>query len=173
MKKTGIKTEKIFLESYEKFSDAIFRYAYFQTSNRDVALDIAQETFTKTWQYFQKGIKVDNMKAFLYRVAKNLIIDYRRKKKSFSLDKIMETGVDFEGETDIEREAEEEFNKKEIVKILDKIDEKYREIIVMRYVEEMSIKEIGDILEKSDNHISVIIHRGIYKLKKVLKNHYE
>jgi RNA polymerase sigma-70 factor (ECF subfamily) len=173
MKETNNKTEKVFMESYEEFSDAIFRYALFQTSNKETALDIAQDTFIKTWQYLQKGAEVENIKAFLYRVAKNLIIDHRRKKKSSSLDQILEAGVDFTEEENVLEEKEKDFEKAQdrerVLKAVEKIDEKYKEILLMRYIEEMSIKEIGDILDKSQNHVSVMIHRGVEKLKKLLK----
>lgn len=173
MKEMNTKTEKVFMESYEEFSDAIFRYALFQTSNKETALDITQDTFIKTWQYLQKGVEIDNIKAFLYRVTKNLIIDHRRKKKSSSLDQIIETGVDFTEEENVMREKEDQFEKEsdriKVIKTINKIEEKYKEILIMRYVEEMSIKEIGDILDKSQNHVSVMIHRGVEKLKKLLK----
>jgi RNA polymerase sigma-70 factor (ECF subfamily) len=175
MNQKGKKTEKIFMESYEEFSDAIFRYVFFQTSSKEMALDLTQDTFIRTWQYLEKGEEVDNIRAFLYRVAKNLIIDYRRKKKSFSLDQILETGVDFTEETQIMQEKENEFEKERDLELLTrtigKMDEKYREVIMMRYVEEMSIKEISDILGITENHVSVMIHRGVDKLKKLLKNY--
>ena len=78
------KIKEIFMQSYEEFSDAIFRYALFQTSNKETALDIAQDTFTKTWQYLQKGEEIENIRAFLYRVARNatsLSITVARKKQ--------------------------------------------------------------------------------------------
>jgi RNA polymerase sigma-70 factor (ECF subfamily) len=173
MKETNNKTEKVFMESYEEFSDAIFRYALFQTSKREIAMDITQDTFIKTWEYLQKGTEVENIKAFLYRVAKNLIIDHRRKKKSSSLDQILEAGVDFTEEENVLEEKEKDFEKAQdrerVLKAVEKIDERYKEILLMRYIEEMSIKEIGDILDKSQNHVSVMIHRGVEKLKKLLK----
>lgn len=139
MKETNNKTEKVFMESYEEFSDAIFRYALFQTSNKETALDIAQDTFIKTWQYLQKGAEVENIKAFLYRVAKNLIIDHRRKKKSSSLDQILEAGVDFAEQENVLEEKEKDFekaqDKQRVLKAVEKIDEKYKEILLMRYIE--------------------------------------
>ncbi len=175
MKEMNDKIEKVFMESYEEFSDAIFRYSLFQTSNREIALDITQDTFTKTWQYLQKGEEVENIKAFLYRVAKNLIVDHRRKKKSSSLDEIMEAGVDFTEEENVLGEKEKNFDKEKdrqkLLKTIEKIDEKYKEILLMRYVEEMSIKEISEILDKSQNHTSVMIHRGVEKLKKIIREY--
>ena len=85
----------------------------------------------------------------------------------------METGKDFKNEIDPIEEKQEEFDKKHVLKTIEKVDEKYKAILIMRYVEEMSIKEIGETLEKSENHISVMIHRGIDKLKKILENYNE
>ncbi len=173
MKENKDKIEKVFMESYEEFSDAIFRYTLFQTSNRQTAIDISQDTFIKTWQYLQKGQEIENIRAFLYRVAKNLIIDHRRKKKSYSLDEMTEYGVDFRTDEDLVEDQQKEFEKQKVLKTIDNVDEKYREILILRYIEEMSIKEIGEVMDKSQNHVSVMIHRGIEKLKKLLKDYNE
>lgn len=166
------KIEAIFMKSYEEHSDAILRYCIFQTSNRDVALDILQDTFTKTWLYLSEGKEVDNIRAFLYKVAKNLIIDYRRKKKSYSLDAITETGVDFEGENE-EESITDEFDKDFIIGKLENLEPSDQEILTMRYINEMSIKEIAEILDLSSNNVSVRIHRALERLKKILDEYYE
>jgi RNA polymerase sigma-70 factor (ECF subfamily) len=160
------------MKGYEDHSDALFRYCYFQTSSREVANDILQDTFTKTWVYLSEGKEVDNLKAFLYKVAKNLIIDYRRKKKSHSLEAITETGVDFMDDDEVEK-ANENFDKEFVLGKLDKLDPDDREILLLRYVNEMSIREISDTLELTPNNVSVKIHRATDKLKKVLEEYYE
>lgn len=169
------KIKDIFLKAYEKFGDGIFRFCYFKTRNRELALDLSQETFTKTWEYLSSGKEVENLKSFLYRVATNLIIDNSRKKKAVSLDQITETGVDFQDEK-VENAAEEIDKKIEIeniLKTLDELDESYREILVMRYVEEMTINEIAEVTGKTKNNVSVLIHRGVEKLKEKVKNENE
>lgn len=166
------KIQAIFMKSYEENSDALFRYCYFQTSNREVATDILQDTFTKTWIYLRDGKEVENLKAFFYKVAKNLIIDYRRKKKSYSLDAITETGVDFAGE-DMEESATDNFDKDFVVGKLERLDPEDREILTMRYVNEMSIKEIAETLDMTSNNVSVKIHRAVEKMKKILDEYYE
>ena len=156
-------TEQIFLDAHTNHSDAIFRYCFFQVSNREQALDLTQDTFVKTWEYMAKGGKVDNIKAFLYRIATNAIIDYRRKKKSTSLDSMMEDGYDVGHD---ERENHEQISDGELImKSLANIDEKYREVLSMRYIEDMSITEIAKATGESENNVSVRIHRGIEKLK--------
>lgn len=172
MSKEHDKIKDIFMKSYEEHSDAILRYCHFQTSNREIALDLVQDTFMKTWSYLSDGNDVDNIKAFLYKVAKNLIIDYRRKKKAVSLDAITDTGVEFAGD-DGTPDAETEFDKRFVISKLGELDEESREILTMRYVNEMSIKEIAEATEMTPNNVSVKIHRSIDKLKEVLKEYYD
>ncbi len=171
MAKDHIEIKDIFMKSYEDHSDAILRYCHFQTSNREVAVDMVQDTFMKTWGYLSDGKDIDNIKAFLYKVAKNLIIDYRRKKKTYSLDAITETGVEFSGEDEIEV-TELEFDKKFVIGKLDELDEEAREMLTMRYVNELSIKEISEATGMTPNNVSVKIHRSIDKLKKVMREYY-
>src|SRR3989338_11402702 len=80
------------LEADTQRSDAIFRYCYYRVFDREKAKDYVQETYLRPWKYLAEGRKVDNIRAFLYRTATNLIIDESRKKKATSLDQIIEKG---------------------------------------------------------------------------------
>ena len=77
-------TKNNFIKAYEQHVDALFHYCLFNISDREVAKDIVHDAFAKTWNYIVKGGHIDNMKAFLYKIIKNLIIDYYRKKKTLS-----------------------------------------------------------------------------------------
>ena len=104
------------------------------------------------------------MKAFLYRIATNAIIDYRRKKKSTSLDDMMETGFDVGHD---EREhLENGYDSQKLMELLDDVGETYKAVIIMRFIDDLSIKEIADITGESENNISVKIHRATEKLRK-------
>ncbi len=158
--------QKIFIESYEAHSDAIFRYCYFKTSDRELALDLTQETFTKTWHYMSSENEIENIRAFLYRVAGNLVIDYHRKKKPTSLDILKEEGFDL-----ATNEHENQFRTllgEEIMAGLTKLDGIYKEILTLRFVEDLSIEEIEKITGLSQNNISVRIHRALEKLKEIM-----
>lgn len=158
-----------FAQYYEQFSDAIFRYCLYQTSNREKALDLTQDTFIKTWEYLAEGKKVENIRAFLYKVAGNLIIDYRRKKKSESLDQLAESGFDPKSEIDEMERKEDSFEKDEALKVISQLEEKYKDVLILRFAEDLSIKEIAKILKEKENNISVRIHRGLQKLKEILE----
>lgn len=157
-----------FSDAYEEYKNMIFRHCYFHTFDREIAKDILQDTFIKTWQYLEQGKKIDNMKAFLFRVATNLVINHARKKKSVSLDKMQENGFDpGENDKNLQRDWSDEDRVK---KLLGKVEETYRKAITMRYVEGLQPNEIADVLGENANTISVRIHRGLQQLKVHLEN---
>lgn len=160
-----IKAKQEFLSAYDLYADAIFRHCFFKVSDREIARDLTQDVFTKTWQYISDNKPIENMKAFLYKVAGNLVIDYYRKRKTDSLDDKVEAGVQFESpavtpgqNTDIGI----------ALKGVEKLPEKYREIIRLRYVDDLTPGEIALITGQSENAVSVKIHRGLEKLKQIL-----
>ncbi len=153
-------------EAYGLYSDAIFRYCYFRISDREKALDFVAETFTRMWQYLLKGNEIDNTKTFLYTVARHIIIDEYRKKKTISLDYLIEQGIEPYLETE-----EREYSPVEIERVMchvHALPEKYSSIIILRYVNDLTIPEISEIVHESENVVSVRIHRGIDKLKKIV-----
>jgi len=159
--------EQQFTKAYEELSDAIFRHCYFRIGDREKAKDLMQSTFIKSWQSISQGTKVNNLRPFLYKVANNLIIDEYRKKKELSLDGLMAEG--FEPGFDEIKNTEQGIDAKLVIGVINQLDEKYREVVLMRYVDELSPKEIAEITGDSDNNISVRIHRGIKQLKEILE----
>lgn len=158
------KTEEQFLEWYDQFADAIFRHCFFRLSDREKAKDATQETFIRLWKYLSEGKEIANTRAFLYKIANNLIIDEYRRKEVLSLDQMQEeSGFDigFDPKRDIE--TKDELARARI--LLDQIPDPYREILVMRHIDGLSVKEIARITHESENVISVRIHRAIEKLK--------
>src|SRR5579872_2549207 len=150
--------EKEFLQAYDELSSALFRYCFFKTRDRELAKDILQDTFMKTWAYIQAGNKVKNLKAFLYRSANNLIIDWYRKQKMLSLDALTEEGFDPPdpfSHTEIAAELEQ------AMKVLSTLEQSDQDIIIWRYVDELSVGEIAAILSEKENTISVRLHRAI------------
>lgn len=156
-----------FAKSYEDFADAIFRHCFFRVSNREIALDLTQETFTKTWDYIFAGKEIDDIRSFLYKVAGNLIIDYYRKKKSTSLDLLQEDGFDLR---DDDHEKIRDFSEgQEILRVVEKLDDGHKTVIIMRFVEGFTPKEIANVLDVTENVVSVRINRGLKKIREILK----
>ncbi|MEI6221400.1 MAG: RNA polymerase sigma factor [bacterium] len=159
--------EELFVRHYEDYSDAIFRHCYFRVSDRERAKELMQECFMKTWEYVCKGQQIENMKAFLYKVANNLICNEARKKTTKSLEILSEFG----GEPGVVSKeiSFAHLDGKEAVDILKKINELYRDPIVLKFIDGFTIKEIAQILDLTQNVVSVRIHRGLKQLRKIFE----
>jgi len=165
MDKEKIKLEQKIVEAYDKHMEAIFKFCYFKTSDRELSKDLMQQTFLKTFEYLKKGNDLDNVRAFLYKIAGNLVIDWYRKKKEESLDILVEQGFDIIDSTiNLEQDVEMEL----IIKTLDKLEPEEKNLIILRYREGLSPQEISVITGQKVNAISVKIHRTVDKLKKIL-----
>jgi len=156
--------EQYFFDMVEKYQDAIFRFIYFRVTNRAVALDITQDTFTKTWLYLASGKTIEHDEAFLYRTARNAVIDFFKKSKSASLDTLMEAGFD-PGSTKTVDEVFRGDDIETVRTLLELLDEESQQIIYLRYTEEKPIEEIAALYGKTANAMTVKIHRIVKKLR--------
>ncbi|MBX4215902.1 RNA polymerase sigma factor [Candidatus Parcubacteria bacterium] len=157
---------------YEREADALFRFCLLRTSNREQARDLVQETFVRLWKSLLEGKSIVEERAFLFTVARHLIIDWYRKAKTQSLEALFEG--DEEGGFDVPDAAAYErigFSAEvgEVVAAMKRLGPKYSEIVYLRLVEEMEPREIGEALGLSANVVSVRLNRGIAALKKLLQ----
>ena len=159
-------TKNNFIKAFDIYADAIFRYCLVRVTNRETAKDLTQTTFFKTWNYLVDGKKVKDLKNFLYKVAHNLVVDYYRLKKTESLDSLFD-GEAFDPPAVEEFSIEEKADASFALKILDKIPTEYREVVVLRFVEGLSFKDIAEITKESENTVTVRFHRALEKLKKI------
>ncbi len=162
--------EEEFSAAYESYSDALFRHCYFRLYDREKSKDIVQEAFIKTWEYALKGTEIENIRAFLYRVLHNLIIDEIRKKKALSLEILLEEGFQpVDGKED--RKRLENFSDfQNLLRIMHKMEENKKNLLIMRYVDELGPKEIAHILGENENIISVRLNRALRELKEIFHN---
>lgn len=158
--------EEDFSKAFEEYRDEIFRHCHFIVFNREIALEIMQEAFMKTWVYITQGHDLDNVRAFLYRVARNLCFNHKHKKNEGSLDALQEEGFDPPSEDD--RLKRDVIAEDQVIKVLRKLDEPYRTAVIMRYIQGLSPAEIAEILEESPNTVSVRITRGVKHLRTLL-----
>lgn len=159
-----------FEKIYDEFAPKIFKFCYFRVSSREIAEDIASLVFVKTWDHLANGGNVANIQGFLYRVANNLIIDFYRKNKdrreiSFDDPNNQLDIPDLPGFVD---RIDQQMDVQEVHIALQQLPDHYREAMIMRYINDLSVKEIAEILEISENTVSVRLHRAIEKLKDVL-----
>ena len=164
-----VNAEEQFLKAYDDFADAIFRHCFFRINkNRELAKDLTQETFLRAWTHIVGGGTIKNIRPFLYKVASNLIIDSFRGKRPFLMSDMSERAIEIPVADDSNK-IEFKIEAKKILKILEQIGPIYRDAVLMRYMDDLSPKEIAEILGESENAVSVRIHRGIQKLREIIK----
>lgn len=152
-----------FSKLYQHFYKKIYRYLFFQIRDEELCKDFCQDTFVKAWKSLAHFSirKNGTFQAFLFTIARNLVIDHARKKKEVKIE-------EFESIPEEERLYEDIASKEEVAQVrmaLDKLTEEERQIIVLKYFEEMSGEEIAKVLSMKEGAVRVRIHRIIEKLK--------
>jgi RNA polymerase sigma-70 factor (ECF subfamily) len=161
-----IELEKSFNKLYEENADAIFRLCLFKTSNREVALDLSQDIFTKMWSYLASGKTVDNQRAFLFTVARNRIKDHYKKRKTITFSK---AGLDNVAEyLSADTQTSDHSEIIELLETLQTLPDHHAELLQLRYVEGLTIEELAEIYNIRANTLSVKIHRILHSLRKNL-----
>lgn len=162
-----MEVEKAYLAAYDEHADGIFRFLITKVSDTELAKDLVQETFARAWDYCAKGQRVDQWKPFLFRTAYNLVIDSYRKRRSVSLDAMIEdTGFAIPDADDVR--SIERAEAKRVRDVILTLDETYRDVLMLRYSEDLPPRDIARIMGLSENVVSVRIHRGMQLLKKQL-----
>lgn len=162
-----------FEELYDKNINDIYRFIYFKIGKKDEASDLSSLVFLKTWEHIQKNKISDNqtLRALVYKIARNVVVDYYRNRRpeSLSLDdennRIEVVDEEYNLETEIGVKGEYE---KLMVKIME-LKNEYREILIMRFVNDLSLEEIADITGKKKINIRVLLHRATKALKEMIE----
>lgn len=171
-----------FARIYDRYVEAIYRFAYLKLPGEEEAKDATAEAFTKCWQYLNEDHSVTHIRALLYRILRNLIADYYRSKpEHISLDAAAaESAVTSEGDFTShpvegigsdrgsgQRLAEARADLALILRRLERLKEDYRDVLMLRLVDDLPFSVIAEILEKKTGHVRVIFHRGLKALKEL------
>ena len=162
-----MKAQRIFEKTYNKHIEKIFRFIFLKLDSKESAEDLTSETFSRYWRALCAKTKIDNHSAFLYRIAKNLIADYYRKKSKVQFASVQNENYDFiiDSHIDLAKRAIINSDIQEVKAKLCNVNENYQDIIIWHYLEEFSIKEIAGILGKSEATTRVLLHRAMQSLK--------
>ena len=154
---------------YDRYVERIYRFIFFKVGSKADAEDITSETFLKTWQYIKEGKPIKNLNAFLYAVARNLVVDhYRTQAKKYDT----EEGIvgDIRSDANIAGKMELKSDAEQILRAMKTLKDEYCEVIVLRFLDDLSIGEIAKIIDKSSNNTRVLVHRAVGALKKAVEN---
>lgn len=137
-----------------------------KVSSRDEAKDIAQETFVRVWERLARGGQpIENLRAFLFTVARNLIKDHYKRKKAVLAGDLPEGAFEQIGTDEVAHDRSEARMALEAIAAL---PPPYRESLHLHLVEGYPVGEIADLLGERPNTISVRIKRGLAKVRVTL-----
>jgi len=155
-----------FSKLYEQNVDRIYRFIYIKVSSQEVAEDLTSEVFTRGWQaYNNKDRDIDNMTAFLYQIARNLVVDHYRERGRAQLVSVENAPQIMNPGPDLEETAAVNSDFYRVQNALSDLKDDYREVIVWYYLDELSIREISKILNKSEEAVRVQVHRALNALR--------
>jgi len=169
--------KETFVKAYDDNVKDIHRFVYFKIGKREEADDLTSMIFLKAWNHIQNNTLEDakTLRALLYKIARNTIIDHYRdsgNKISASLDDeknpidIVATGEDQEGHQEkIDNAANLELIKSK----LPLLKEEYREVIILKFINDLSLEEIADVTGKSRGNIRVLLHRALNSLRELVE----
>ena len=156
---------KQYSKIYDQYINKIYRFVFLKVNSKEVAEDLTTEVFVRCWDKYRVGEEFENIQAFLYQIARNLVIDhYRIKGRDRTIS--TEYAVLIDPRPGIEEKAviDSDFNQVRLA--MTNINEDYQEVVVLRYLDELSIPEIAKILNKSEGTTRVMIHRAMESLRK-------
>ena len=147
---------------YEEYFETVNKYLFCLTHNSDISEELTQETFYRAVKNIDKFKGNCKMSVWLCQIAKNLWYDELKKNKKI---KNIEEIFLIQSEDEVEDDVISNDSKLQLYKKIQKLDERTREVIYLRITGELSFKEIGDILNKTENWARVTFYRGKEKLK--------
>ncbi len=168
------KDKEAFIKAYDLYIDQIYRFIYFKVSNKEEANDLTSVVFLKTWNYIQDNRVGDfkTLRALIYTIARTSVIDYYRKNSysnKISIDD-EEKRIDIADERqNILKQIEISSDFKIIENKLCELKDEYREIIVLRFINELSVSEIAIIINKPRGNVRVLIHRALKALRELVE----
>jgi RNA polymerase sigma-70 factor, ECF subfamily len=170
--------QNAFAEIVELYKDKVYQLCFRMLGNPHEAEDIAQEAFIRAYINIHSYDSSKKFSTWLYRIATNLSIDRIRKKKpDYYLDAEVAGGEGLTLYSQVAADValpEDEVQYVELQEIIQeeilKLPDKYRSVIVLKYIEELSLKEISEILDLPINTVKTRIHRGREALRKQLSH---
>jgi RNA polymerase sigma-70 factor (ECF subfamily) len=167
------KDKDAFVKAYDYYFDDIYRFVYFKVGKKEIAEDLSSSVFLKTWDFILNNSISDykTLRALFYKIARNVIIDYYRK-KSTQMEESIDTFdyLDTKDESqDLESKIDLKMDYRRVMEKIGELKDEYREVLVLRFVNELSVAEIANILEKEKGNVRVIIHRALNALKDLVK----
>ena len=159
--------EEALAELYKQYFDRIYRFIYYRTGHKETAEDLTEDVFVKAFKGISSLEQSATFEGWLYRIARNLVIDhYRSQKTIIGLDEVENT---LEYETNLIDVADLQSRQQTLLKLMRGLTQEQQTVIKLKFFDDLENSVIAQMLNKSEGAIRVIQHRAILKLKELLE----
>lgn len=161
----------------DTYAPPVYRFLSRLINDRAVADDLTQETFIKVWKNISRFNKNKTLRPWIFRIARNSAFDFLRKKRSTPFSRLTESEFFWVDSLAYDKEPTEVAihteNAKRIHELLRLLSEKDREILIMHYLDELSGREISEIIDLPYETIKTRLRRARIAFRKIAKNENE
>lgn len=159
-----------FAKIYDNFIDQIYRYVYYRVQGEDVE-DIVETVFLKVWENLkQYKPQQKSFSAWVFRIAHNLVIDHYRAAKDKAYEELNPDLPDLDRQHHPIKVVQDRFDNAVLKKAMVKLKKQYHDIILYKFVNELSNSEIAEILGKSEGSLRILQFRALKALKRELED---
>ena len=155
-----------FGEFYELHLDEIYRYLLFRVYDRQEAEDLTAKVFLEAWEELtgqQHLRKIKNIRAWIYRIAHNKVIDYHRARKRH--EPIDENPDEKLQGAWLEAELDDLFISRKLAEGVQRLPANYQEVIILRFINQMSHAEVAEIMNTTESHVRVLQYRALHRMR--------
>lgn len=165
--------KKKFAKLYDKYVEKIYRFVFLKVSSQEEAEDLTSQVFTKGWKRISniknQKAKIKNVPAYLYQIARAEIANHHREKAKFQItnaisDQIIDPNPGPEETQELQSELEI------LKKTLPQLKDDYQNVVIWRYLEGLSVKNIAQMMEKPEGTVRVMVYRALKELRKKMEN---
>jgi len=164
---------KEFARLYDKYIEKIYRFIFLKVESQEVAEDLTHQVFAKIWERFRTSNgtsnKIKNPTAYLYQIARNEVVNHHREKSKFQIISAEATQIADPAPT-LEEHQQLQSDLESLRRCLGQLKDDYQNVIIWRYLDGLSIKNIAQIIDKPEGTVRVMIHRALKELREKMES---
>lgn len=149
---------------YDQYVTKIYRFIVLKVSSPEVAEDLCSEVFVRALNQFQNK-EIENIQAFLYQIARNMVADHYREKVRFQMISLENAGELVDAGDSALEQAHISSEMDAVREALATLSDEYQNLVIWRYLDELTIPEIAQVTGKSEGNVRVGVHRALQALK--------
>jgi RNA polymerase sigma-70 factor (ECF subfamily) len=158
-----------FGEFYQLHLNEIYRYIFFRVNDHNEAEDLTAKAFLEAWESLtgtRRGEKIKNIRAWIYRIARNKVTDYQRTRKP---QEPIDDNPDKKLQSDwLERELDDLVISRKLAQGVRQLQANYQEVIILRFINQMSHAEVAEIMNITESHVRVLQYRALHKMREIV-----